>query len=131
METLEEVLAHYGVKGMKWGRRKSDLGSLAPPSEDYTRVAGQRAVAKTSGTRALSNKDLQEVITRMNLEQSYSRLNPKSNPVKNGQNFVKEGLAIFGTVSALYGAVNSPLGKAMRTALNNSGKPTYLQEKIF
>lgn len=117
METVDEVLAHYGVKGMKWGKRKADPSSLAPPSEDHTRVVGQRAIAKTSGTRALSNKELQDVISRMNLERQYSQLNPKNNPVKKGQDFAKEALAIFGTAAAIYAAANSPLAGAIKAGL--------------
>lgn len=112
--SLEDVLEHYGIKGMKWGvRRGRDVSARHPPSEDYQKVAGKKTVAKTSGTKALSNTELQEVITRMNLEQQYSRLNPKSTPVRNGQAFVKDALALGATVNAVIAFTRSPAGKAM------------------
>lgn len=77
VDAVDEFLAHYGVKGMKWGvrRKKSDR---EPASEDAARAAELQTRLKKSGTSALTNKELQEVVTRMNLEQQYSRLNPKT-----------------------------------------------------
>lgn len=91
------VLAHYGVAGMKWGKRKggssssssSSKSSSEPESTDYSNAKKHSERAKTSGTKALSNKELQDVVTRMNLEQQYSKLS--SNPKKSsGQEFVKK-----------------------------------------
>lgn len=119
MPTLEEVLAHHGIKGMKWGvRRGRNVSANHPPSEDAAKAGAAKTKAKTSGTHSLSNKELQDIVTRMNLEQQYSRLNPKNNPVKKGEAFVKEGLAVFGTVSALHAAAKSPLAKAIKTELS-------------
>lgn len=120
MPTLEEVLEHHGIKGMKWGVRRNKTPSVQlAPSDDHKNAHGARTIAKTSGgTHALSNKEIQDVVTRMNLEKQYSQLNPKTNPVKKGQAFVKEGLAVFGTVAALHAAVNSPLAKALKENLN-------------
>lgn len=74
-DTLETFLAHFGVKGMKWGvhRMPSSGGSA---SEDASRAREISTKAKTGGTKALSNKELQDLITRQNLEQQYARLNP-------------------------------------------------------
>lgn len=91
------VLAHYGVKGMRWGRRKggdSSSESAAPKgpvSSDAANAKKHGAKAKTSGTDALSNKELQDVVTRMNLEQQYSKLN--SQTVAKGQSATKKILS--------------------------------------
>lgn len=78
----EDVLAHYGIKGMKWGKRSSRSSSSSTPKEpahsDAITAKAIRATGKTSGTDALSNTQLQTAITRMNLEQQYSRLSPTS-----------------------------------------------------
>lgn len=97
-EGFDAFLAHYGVKGMRWGvRRRRGIGSEGPTgvtvkvkpgrgivktsgghthpvSDDAVRAAAVRQVAKVSSTHALTNKDLQDAITRMNLEQQFSRL---------------------------------------------------------
>jgi len=91
-EMVEDILAHFGVKGMHWGRRnksseveisakpgrslKTSGGHAHPASEDAHRVATSKQIAKKSSTDALSTKQLQEMVTRMNLEQQYNKLRP-------------------------------------------------------
>lgn len=41
-------------------------------------VEAHRAKIKAGGVKALSNKELQDVVTRANLEQQHHRLAPKS-----------------------------------------------------
>lgn len=93
----DTVLAHYGVKGMRWGKRKggnsssSNNSPKSPVSDDAADAKKHSIKAKTSGTDALSNKELQAVVTRMNLEQQYSKLNTKT--TNHGKDMVKKLLA--------------------------------------
>jgi hypothetical protein len=99
--SVDALLAHYGVKGMRWGVRKTTVsdagggkevkvraalgnrvvvtsgGSKRALSEDATKAAVYRQVAKKSNVRSLSNKELQDLVTRMNLEQQYAQLDKK------------------------------------------------------
>jgi nitrogen fixation protein FixH len=76
MEKVEDfVLKHYGIKGMKWGKRKA---SSEPRSSDAEKVTELKARVKKGGTQVLTNQELQALVTRMNLEQQHSRLNPKT-----------------------------------------------------
>lgn len=68
MDAVKEFLAHYGVKGMKWGRRKN------PASADSARSTSVKKTVKKQGLHTVSNKELQDAITRMNLEQQFKRL---------------------------------------------------------
>lgn len=75
----EEFLSHFGVKGMKWGVvrdrvRGNAAVKLASASDDHKRANSVKTKAKVVGVHTLSNKELQEVITRMNLEVSYKSL---------------------------------------------------------
>lgn len=79
MSAVEEVLAHFGVKGMKWGTRGGKATKQAP-SRDSTQATMLRARAKTSKVKSLSNVELQQVITRMNLEQQFKRLSVNEKP---------------------------------------------------
>lgn len=54
-------LAHFGVKGMKWGVRKQTT---------------RKSISE------MSNEELQEAITRGNLERQYMGLQPKSTPFR-------------------------------------------------
>lgn len=50
MSELDAYLAHYGVKGMKWGRRKNDDGSGREPRTSEEKKAIAKKVAIASGT---------------------------------------------------------------------------------
>lgn len=136
----KETLAHYGIKGMRWGVRrdnpsaettevglhtdpatgriyKTTGGANRPTSEDAQRVMVSKQIAKTSGVHALSNLELQQAITRMNLEQQYSNLSTQKSTVFSGQAKVKQILGVAKTIQEVHGLLTSPLGKAVRTAL--------------
>ena len=73
---VTEVLAHFGVKGMKWGVVRSKTSSGPPSSEDSTRTTAIRTSVRKSGVRVASNKQLEEAIRRMQLERQYKELSP-------------------------------------------------------
>lgn len=88
----EGFLKHYGVAGMKWGRRK-DKGNSAVPehhavSDDAKNARVLSAKVKAGGTKALSNKELRSLVDRMNLEQNFAKVNTpaakKKNPILAG-----------------------------------------------
>jgi len=75
MTTIDEFLTHHGVKGMKWGvRRSRSAGS--PPSPDFTRANKTLTTVKTNKgrTSSLSNKELKDVNERLRLENEFNRL---------------------------------------------------------
>lgn len=116
-ETVDDILAHYGKKGMKWGVRRSPKPGA---SQDAQRTGSFRKTAKRGGTKALSTKELQELVTRMNLEQQYSRLTQTTTPlarIKQGSAAVAGILAIGGTVNQAIQFANSPAGKMVRNQL--------------
>jgi hypothetical protein len=96
-EVITNILAHTGVKGMKWGvRRKATVGPQEVIVRDSRFPLSKRQVAKgggghaavseattsraigrvgqKSGTKALTNKQLEEYNKRLNLEQNFHRL---------------------------------------------------------
>lgn len=89
LAVAEEVLEHHGVKGMKWGIRRAIVGGRATgapsghataKSADAAKAHDTAAKIKTGGTHAVSNQDLQHLVTRMNLEQQFSRLSSSATP---------------------------------------------------
>lgn len=95
---------HYGRKGMKWGvttrpdgstvstavatgkKVKTAGGKDAAPSEDAIKAKVSRQVAKGSTTDALSNQELQALVTRMQLEANFKRLAAEDKTA--GQRFI-------------------------------------------
>lgn len=133
METAKGSDAlQYGRKGMKWGQRiftsgegggsaavdvkteagkkvKTAGGKGAAPSEDAIRARVGRQVAKSSSTDALSNQELQAVVTRMQLEANYRRLASEDKTA--GQRFMqrfflnqKQREKDLENIESLYGA---------------------------
>jgi len=111
----EAALEHFGVKGMHWGVRRSKNPTHSPTSDDAKRAAKTRAKIQKHGRNAVSNKDLKDLVNRMNLEKQHSDLN-KNNLTK-GHEAAKQVLAIGGTAAGLFALANSPMVKAVRSAL--------------
>lgn len=118
-KAVEDILAHYGVKGMKWGVRRNrssnvtvsdkrkklktsgGYGRTAHPDAINARTIGQ--VGKKSGLKALSDQELRTYANRLQLEQSVKRLN--YNEMNVGKKFVasvlgKTGNAAGDTISS-------------------------------
>lgn len=67
---------------------KAKGGSGVKATSEAFKVAESRQVAKRSGVQALSNKELQEAVTRMNLEMQYNKLTAAQKSP--GQKFVEQ-----------------------------------------
>lgn len=110
----EEFLEHVGVKGMKWGVRKGSLPTIKKArttSSDYKQTAPLRKKHPSQ----LTNKQLQSVNNRMNLEQNFSRLSKeqsKTAKIKTGHKYVKEIVGVIGTVTTLAGLYKTFSGKS-------------------
>lgn len=111
----DKFLEHFGVKGMKWGVRKDRGGSSGPqavvtrskpgqrvtasggggrlPHEDAKRAVALAQKAKSSTTHSLSNEELKDLLTRLDLESRYTKLNPPKATVKG---FIAKQLAAAG-----------------------------------
>lgn len=127
---VEDVLSHFGTKGMRWGVRKSaaDSGPQAVTikdrpagkklktsgggqhgaSEDAKNAAIYRQRAKKSSTDSLSTKELTDLVSRMNMEQQYETLRIKSKGGtdprnSNGQKFAVKIVKEHGAELAIAG----------------------------
>lgn len=110
-------LAHYGIKGMKWGIRKNRQsgGSSKRKSrqDGWSDEAREVQRLKKKKPQELSNAELKRMNERIQLEQNYARLNPST---------IKKGLAIAGTTAAAMGTVLS--------LYNNSNQIVSIGRKV-
>jgi hypothetical protein len=106
---LDEFVAHYGVKGMKWGVRRKRSASA-----DAQRHRGN----KKKALKELSDDELKSLVNRLNMEQNARRLNPSK--VNAGHNAVKAALAAGVTANAVIAFAASPAGKKMASAFSSA-----------
>lgn len=131
IEVSDRDAEQYGVRGMKWGVRKDDpsgSSSTTPKakSSDDAKTASaiKTRVSEDGGnTSSLSNKELQDLVTRMNLEQQYSRLvsSPQGkSSIEKGHEKVKTILAVGKTANEVVKFTKSPVGKALRKKMTKA-----------
>lgn len=77
---VDNYLEHYGKKGMRWGIRKTNVSRASIGTRNYN-------------PSKLSNKDLNKVIKRMELEQKYTELNKKASIKGKGLDAAKRFLS--------------------------------------
>jgi hypothetical protein len=133
-EVVDHILSHHGIKGMKWGvrrsrgsssevtvktsshsqtktsiRTKGGKGLPAHPDAVAARVIQQKL--NKSGSHALSNVELSKLNTRLNLEQQVNRLAPGSGYQKAAK-----------TVSNLLSSPHGKMAIKAAQAATSSGK---------
>lgn len=160
MDTLDEILAHYGVVGMKWGVRrdhgggdgsvssraaaavrgtrdkiKKDIaertsteltvrakagrhvqvvgGTKRLPHDDAISARSAEQIAKKNTLDALSNQQLQHLVTRMNLEQQYRNLAGKETRATPGEKFAKKLIEDHGDVAVSTLGPAAPIGRML------------------
>ena len=117
-DSTDNFLAHYGVKGMKWGVRR---GVIKSGKERTNREEKVRASRKTSRTRrqTLSDKNLDQLVKRLEQEKKLKSLLDED--LSPGRTATKKLLANVGTKVA--GTVLAGAGVwAIKSALDGSFK---------
>lgn len=112
------MLAHFGVKGMKWGVRRTT--SMDVSSDDARAAEAARIKAGKSGTKALSNKELRALVDRMNLEQQFDRLKlSQPSRFRKGTTFVRGLITAGKMANEVIQLSRSPALEVIKAALKN------------
>lgn len=103
-----DELMHYGIKGMKWGVRRyqNKDGTLTAAGKKrereqtrgWSKEAKEAQRIKRKSVNQMTNKELQTLNRRLDLEANYKRLNPSA---------AQRGLAYVGAAAAAIGTVNT------------------------
>lgn len=121
--TPDQSLAHFGVKGMRWGVRRT-REQLDSDSEDAVNAKiAKGKIAANRTTDVLSNQELQHVVNRMNLEQQYSKLTGKSPQKSEGRKFAEK--MVKGEVNALVSGNKGPVVKTVGKLIELKAANTY------
>lgn len=101
----KNTLAHWGVKGMRWGVRRyqNSDGSLTPAGkkryddshEDYRRAHDKKKVSQ------MSDRELRERNNRLQMEKQYADLTRKKGT---GKKVINTFVSTAGTITAVMGA---------------------------
>lgn len=122
----QNSLQHYGVKGMKWGVRRSEAelarssGTKPRVSEDVKSVRKTQEKINKGGTQTLSNQELRSYLERMDLERRFSQTVGnihKQGAVDRGHNQAKKILAYGETIEKARKFLETPTGQAVKTGV--------------
>ena len=105
---MNNELYHYGVLGMKWGRRKaqsssSGSGTRSKRSNPTVDPSYKKAHSKKK-VKYMSDHELREVNKRLNLERNYRDM---TRTKSKGKAAVDAFVSTAGTIAAVMGAYNT------------------------
>ena len=124
MYQYPDYLMHYGVLGMKWGRRKFQSSvrksKKQKRADSYSSDYQETRKMRRKSSKKLSNDELKKLNNRMRLEQEYNRLS--TSQVNRGLEVTKKTVAIAGTIGGLYAISQSDYVKAGKDLLSKVKK---------
>lgn len=90
---MQNELYHYGILGMRWGRRKSSNVVKAAPKQSQEKTA----TPKKQSIKDMSDDDLKKAVVRLQMEKTYSQLS--SEKIGKGKSFVEKTMKAGSTLA--------------------------------
>lgn len=111
---MDNELYHFGVLGMKWGRRKANSESSKSSSKKSK---------KRVKLNEISSEELEKKVKRMNLEKRYNDLLKDKKKVSEGKKLCQEMLS-----KSIKEAVQPELDARIKQLVTKFGYGNYLRE---
>ena len=96
-ENYDDFLQHYGVLGMKWGRRKARSNVSSNKKPKSTKNTTTSKPKPKPSQRQLSDAELRAAVNRLRLEREYAELTYRASSRAKVENVVRT----IGTVATL------------------------------
>ena len=126
------TIAHFGVKGMKWGVRKATTRGSTPPSKRKPKEESAAEKRQSLDMHAMSDTELRNAINRIKLQREYAQLTAPPPKEKSRGRQVVENI-IYGSAEAagkkvLTGALTNVLNNVLPPALREAPKKSKTDE---
>lgn len=111
-------LEHYGVPGMKWGRRKArpTSGGRRSRSQKLRKGHAQQSRNKKVNVQNMSDKELRQRINRMQMEVQYKKLSTSKGGVNNFVSGILKDVARETVKNRISTGINAGIDTAANSA---------------
>ena len=127
-----DILAQFGIKGMKWGVRKATTRGSTPPSKRKPKEEPAAEKRQSLDMHAMSDTELRNAINRIKLQREYAQLTAPPPKEKSRGRQVVENI-VYGSAEAagkkvLTGALTNVLNNVLPPALREAPKKSKTDE---
>jgi hypothetical protein len=129
---MTRTIAHFGVRGMKWGVRKATTRGSTPPSKRKPKEEPAAEKRQSLDMHAMSDTELRNAINRIKLQREYAQLTAPPPKEKSRGRQVVENI-VYGSAEAagkkvLTGALTNVLNNVLPPALREAPKKSKTDE---
>ena len=122
-------LAHHGIKGMKWGVRRTEkqLAKIRKRAEKEG-WSEEATKARSKSAKSMTTSELKEAIARLDMEKRYNDL--RQNDITSGQKFVASSKKVLENRAKDVGNVAVNVAKNTAQNIGTQALTYYIGKKV-